>query len=60
MKIKCHENTGLVYISTETADDQFHLGKLASKLQGSQVYQITGGRELQISISDLLAALIKN
>jgi hypothetical protein len=60
MKIKCHENTGMLYISTENIDDHFKLGKLAERLKGAMVYSCTGGRELQISVNDLLECLLKS
>jgi hypothetical protein len=36
MKIDIHENTGLIYLTSQTSDDLYLLGRIAAKLNGSQ------------------------
>lgn len=68
MKLVVHENTRLCYIRSESADDQFILGKLSEKIAGAEVQEVrlsdgvtttATQRELNCSITALIEAAAK-
>lgn len=59
MKVELHQGTGLCYITTETPDDQYMLGKLSAKIKGSRVYSDgDGSRRMECDTKALLDAAV--
>lgn len=44
MKITTHENTGLIYLKTETPEDHFTLGRITAKFGKAQAFEQAGGQ----------------
>lgn len=59
MKITVHSNTNFVYLETESADDQYILGRIAAKLGQNSFMADKGQRKIDVDFAKILELLSK-